>query len=188
MSESQPAQPARRWSLVAVGLVGCGIAMSAWLMSDGLRGALADSHGHGEHAGEGGHDDEHGHEDGHHGEEHHDDRLHDLMEDLGRSYRQLVRHAANPERRGDALAAVQAFQVAAVEAKLVLPHGIEAMPEGEARDAATAEYRGLMVTLLIHSLEAENALLEARYEDAAAAVGQMYQLQEIGHQRFLSDH
>jgi hypothetical protein len=109
--------------------------------------------------------------------------LHDIMEELGPSFRDLRRSVRSPEKAADTLSHLQEMQELSVRAKAIEPQDVAEKADDNKSQMMRA-YQLQMVALLEKLLATERAVLEERHDDAATLVKEIYILQRDAHREF----
>jgi soluble cytochrome b562 len=109
--------------------------------------------------------------------------LEHAMEQMGRSFKRLRASVADKTKNKESLKYVVDLQKATLEAKQLMPPKVEKM-EGEQREKAVSEYRGMIVNLLRQELEVEEHLLAGDNAKAAEAIATLNEIQKSGHKEY----
>ena len=111
------------------------------------------------------------------------DALHEHMEAMGDDLKLIKPQIRDPEKKDETLAAVIRMQQHALEAKVLVPPRIRAMPASEQGPQILA-YRKRMIKLIGELLHLEIAVLESDHEEAFATIERMVKLRFQAHKEF----
>lgn len=112
-----------------------------------------------------------------------DSTLYDSMEELNGAYRTLIR--TDDHAKGAALA--RKAQTAVAKALGEIPGIVAKMPEGAARDMASASYRHRLGALYVCLCEVEQAFLKGDKAKLEELVASLKQMKKDGHNEFMEE-
>ncbi len=110
--------------------------------------------------------------------------LHEHMEGMHDTLRTIGKGYTDETKRDEVLAAIQQLQEHTLDAKVLMPHKIEEMPEDKRADAIS-DYRVRMAMVLGMTTELEVAFLDGEHEKVDDIIrNKLFPIRDMGHDLF----
>lgn len=110
--------------------------------------------------------------------------LHEHMEGMHETLRTIGKGYTDETKRDEVLAAIQQLQEHTLDAKVLLPHKIEDLPEDQRADAIS-DYRVRMAMVLGMTTELEVAFLDGEHDKVDNIIrNKLFPIRDMGHDLF----